>query len=198
MQGIPMLTTGNTRHSPAPVQNNNVGAAEWLSFCPSLSPPTFTIGCPGSAFTTETYIVLVFLMGSGRERNMKGSNIFDNPLQWGQTSVDFSWPWNSRTTTLWFLRRYFIHVSSAISCTGEVWHVVTWHYNRSHDIIPYLVWSVVSFDCHVNVRLFSDKVEIFVEPIEKKCQELLGVMLSITHKLRCIATNLSLKAQNNY
>ena len=93
----------NNRKHSAPVQNNNAGALALLvnRFLPlSLSLPTFIIGCPGSAFTMETYMVLVFLMGSGRERNMKGSNIFDNPLQWGQTSVDLSWPWNSRTTTL--------------------------------------------------------------------------------------------------
>lgn len=57
----------------------------------------------------------VFLIGRGNERNMNGSKIFEMPLHFGQTSVDFSWPWNSRTMTLWFLRRYFIQVSSAIS-----------------------------------------------------------------------------------
>ena len=37
-------------------------------------------------------------------------------LQSGQTRVDLSCPWNTRTITDWFRCKYFNHVSSAISC----------------------------------------------------------------------------------
>ena len=207
-------------------------------------------------------------------------------LQAGQTRVDLSCPWNTRTITDWFLCRYLCHDSSATSWgkrsgeerrgegreewgkrrgeerggeggvgeeereeggkrrgeereeggeeerggegrrgrrggrgegrrgeereewekrrgeeggkrRGEEREDKEYYYIRystgltvTHS--PHIVFSVLCLHGHVHIRLLAHQVEVLMESIQEKCQQLLRVVLCIPNKRGGVSTHLRL------
>ena len=84
---------------------------------------------------------------------------------------------------------YTPYISHAVPASEIHVHV---HTKVKGQTNVYLVRSIFSNNSHVNIGLLPDQVEVFVQAIKEKGQQLLGVMLRIAHKLRSKAVNLGL------
>lgn len=148
-------------------------------------------------------------MGSGNDRKLKGSK---RALMWPQVlhfTWDLSCPWKRSTTIERFLRKWFsqaceretrrcpqgekmtfhqcVHIGSFKSAELMYW---AWQglKNRSFDTNLcgyFMIWpSITILELHVWFLVHA--IQVFMKPIQEKCQELLGVLLLEAIESRCI------------